>query len=105
MAGERIRPDLIPGEWEVTHCLVHNGDRLLTCQACNQANVRFVHRLRHKETAAVLSVGISCCGVLIADQDLARRLENEVKRKVGWREFYGTTTWKPCAVKPEDLDQ
>jgi hypothetical protein len=100
----RMRSDLVAGEWEVQVCLVWNGDKLRRCQACNQANIRYIHRLRHRETAAVLEVGIACCGVLIGNPDLAQRLENEVKRKLGWREHYGTTTWRPCAVHPEDVD-
>jgi hypothetical protein len=103
--GSRIHRNLVPGEWEIQVCVVWNGDKLRRCQACKQANVRYIHRLRHKETGVALEVGISCCGVLIGDPDLAQRLENEVKRKLGWREYYGTKTWKPCAVKPEDLDQ
>jgi hypothetical protein len=101
--GSRIRQDLIPGEWEVQVCLV--WPKLRRCQACNHANVRYAHRLRHRATAEVLEVGIECCGVLTGDPDLARRLENAVKRKLGWREHYGTETWRPCAVHPEDLNQ
>ena len=104
MAGERIRPDLIPGEWDVQVCLVWNGKQLSTCEACNQAHVRFIHRIEHKKTDQQLNVGMVCCGVLIGDARLAERLENEVKRKLGWREHYGTTTWRPCAVHPEDLE-
>ena len=105
MSGPRIRPELVPGEWEVQMCLVWNGDRLYRCQACNQANVRYIHRLRHIETAEVLQVGIACCGLLTGDPDIAQLLQNEVKRKLGWREYYGYNGWRPCSASPDDLEE
>jgi hypothetical protein len=102
--SERMRDDLVPGEWEVDSCYVFDRTpRLHRCQACNQKNVRYRHRIRHIETGKTMDVGISCCGVLIMDPDLAQRLENEVKRKLSWREHYQTRTWKPCRATPEDL--
>src|SRR5262249_41748122 len=102
--GTRIRGDLVPGEWEVLFCDVWPGPKLRRCEACNQDNIRYVHTIRHKATGLWIKVGVSCCGALIRDHDLARRLENECKRKLGWREFYEVKTWRPCHVTPEDLE-
>jgi hypothetical protein len=34
---------------------------------------------------------------------LAQLSQNEVKRKLGWREHYGYAGWRPCEAKPEDV--
>lgn len=103
--GSRIRSDLVPGEWQVLACQVWPRGQMRRCRACNQVNVRYVHVIRHKTTGLWIEVGISCCGFLIQDLDLATRLGNECKRKLGWWEYYGVTSWKPCKVTPEDLEE
>jgi hypothetical protein len=105
MENLRMHSDLVPGEWEVDRCYVGLGNKLHRCQACSQANVRFRHRLRHKQTGNVIDVGIKCCGVLIGNPELAQKLENECKRKMGWREHYEVQSWKPCSVTIDDLEE
>jgi hypothetical protein len=100
----RVRPELVPGEWEVQSLIVCSGTGRTRCEACGRV-IRYIHCLKHKETAKVLDVGIECCGALTGDFDLAQRLQNEGKRKMGWREHYGDRPfWKQCTVKPTDLE-
>jgi hypothetical protein len=59
----------------------------MSCDACGNKNLRFIHTLENCEDNRVIDVGIECARVLLGvdEWELPALAENETKRKERWR--------------------
>lgn len=67
------------------------------CVNCEFPHVRYVHRIRHKESGRIIGVGCTCAQHLTEDFATPRLREKALKGLAGRRMRWPTLSWKESA--------
>ncbi len=65
-----------------------------TCEACGNANVRYVHTMRHDDWKTDIQVGCVCAGKLAEDYEGARERERGLVNLARRRQNWLTRCWR-----------